>query len=125
VTTKVVAAGFCLEYNKRVAEKIIIIMSRKIKVISGNDFSEIIARRYSVPIARKIAVVSRGTLTPLNDLKIIYRAAKSIKPGTILEIGTYYGWATVGLFVNAVNADVYTIDIYKEMGGEGSRLSKI
>jgi hypothetical protein len=89
---------------------------RKIKIISRQEFFKVISRRYSVSIPRKIAVVSNGTLTPVNDLKIIYRTASSIKPGTILEIGTFLGWATVGLFVNAIYADVYTIDIHKEMG---------
>jgi predicted O-methyltransferase YrrM len=115
VTTKVVAAGFCLEYNRRVVKKIIIAMSPKIEVISRNDFFKIISRRYSVPIARKIVVLSEGTLTPLKDMRIIYSAVSSIKPGTILEIGTFYGWFTLGLFLNDVYADVYTIDIYKEM----------
>lgn len=90
-------------------------MLRKIKVISKKDFFKTISCRYSVSIARKIVVLSRGPLTPLNDQKIIYRTARSIKPRTILEIGTYYGYLTLGLFVNAIYADVYTIDIYKEM----------
>jgi len=90
-------------------------MLRKVKVISKKDFFEIISCRYSVSIARKIVVLSRRTQTSLNDLKIIYRTARSITPRTILEIGTCYGDTTAGLFVNAIYADVYTIDIYKEM----------
>lgn len=90
-------------------------MLQKIEVISKRSFFKIISYRYSTSIVKEITVLSRKPAVPLNELKIIYRTVRSIKPKTILEIGTSYGYLTLGLFINAIYANVYTIDICKEM----------
>lgn len=91
-------------------------MPRQIETITKREFFQLISDRYSVPFARGVTMSVPGAYTPLNDQRILYRTAKSIKPKVILEIGTFDGSITLGLYLNAFGAEVYTIDICKEMG---------
>ncbi len=87
-----------------------------IDTISEKEFFKILSCRYSVSIAGKVVMpyLKKG-MTPSYDRRILYMTAKIIKPKTILEIGTRHGYLTVGLFLNAIDANVYTIDICNEM----------
>ena len=92
-------------------------MPKNIKTISKREFYKIISEHYSVPIIKNIIIPFSSSIRRiiLDERKILYRTAKSIRPKVILEVGTNYGYTALGLFVNALYADVYTIDIYKEM----------
>jgi len=92
-------------------------MPKNIKTISKREFYKMISEHYSVPIVKNTIIPFTNNIRRiiLDERKILYRTAKSIKPKVILEIGTSYGHTASGLFVNALYADVYTIDIYRGM----------
>ena len=66
-------------------------------------------RAISAPIQEK------GGLICPSDAKVLFTTANMTEPKMILEIGTYKGKTTLGLANSALDAQVYTMDIFREM----------
>jgi hypothetical protein len=82
--------------------------------ITKAGFVEEVSLRYAVSWEENIEIIA-GNQTPIQDLEVLYGCVRTLKPKTILEIGTFLGHTTLGLSVNSPSTTVYTVDICDEM----------
>jgi hypothetical protein len=83
--------------------------------ILKTQFTRNLRKNYSVALSNDIVMVE-SNLMPLHDSIILFGTIKSLAPKIVLEIGTYFGNTTLGLYKNSPLSQIYTIDTYKEMG---------
>lgn len=82
--------------------------------ISKIQFAKDLRKNYDINLSNDIVMVE-SNLMPPHDRVILFGAIKSLAPKLVLEIGTYFGNTTLGLYKNSSSSRIYTIDTYKEM----------
>ena len=97
---------------------------KNIKMVTVKKFFKFVSRRYPNSVRDEVIIAGYNLATSLNEKYILYKLIRILRPGIILEIGTHFGFTTLGFAKNSPGSMIYTIDICKEMKIDIPRFQK-